>query len=204
MAEQLFPSLLEIFAGPVVLEEKVQAGRHVQVNACTGQLLRPAQGGDQHSLGGEHGLVQVDLPVHQPPGHEEFFDRINPFFLHHQLALVHGQHLDDAVVADHAFVDAGEVAVAVEVVHPVHVELAGDELMEEFFGVLVFKNIDCQREGAAEFFVELFHKEPGEFFMGNVDEGMLQGMRKRPVPDVVQQYGDAGSRSLFIRNSHPF
>ena len=50
------------------------------------------------------------------------------------------EHLDDSCRADVSFCDASEERVASQIVQTVHVELAGDELMEKALGVLVLEN----------------------------------------------------------------
>jgi hypothetical protein len=74
--------------------------------------------------------VQVYLPVHQPACYYEFFYWMYSFFLYHQLIVAYGKHLEYAVVADNAFWYTGIKAVPVQVVHPVHVQLAADELVQ--------------------------------------------------------------------------
>ena len=86
--------------------------------------------------------MEINLPVHQPPRYQEFFDRIDRFFFHHELAFMYRQHFEDAVVADDTFGDTGKEAVAGEVIHSVHVELTRYQGMEIGFGVLVRKDPD--------------------------------------------------------------
>ena len=169
-----------------------------------GEFFCPLEGFHHHLFGPQNRFVEIDLPVHQPPGDEEFFNGINALFLHHQFPIVYGEHFDDAVIPDDPLVDPGEKTVPVEVVHAVHVQLAGDELVEEFFWVFVFENTDGEGELPAKFLVQPFHEKEGDFFMVDIDEGMLQSVRKGAMPDVMEQNGDGNSLGLLLRNVHSF
>lgn len=158
--------------------------------AGAAEIARALEDEDEHLLGGHHRFVEVDLPVHDPPAGEEAFDGVDAFLLDDQAVVGHVEHLDDAVVADDAFADAGEVAVAVEVVHPVHIELAGDQLVEEVFFVFAFEDADGEVEPALEFVVEALHEVERKFFVVGFDQGVFQGVGEGAVSDVVEQDGN--------------
>ncbi|MNI60252.1 hypothetical protein D3C73_1154480 [compost metagenome] len=63
--------------------------------------------------------MQVNLPVHQPAGNQEFFDRVNTFFFNYQVIIVNVKHFNNAVEADYPFAYTGKEAVAVQIIHPV-------------------------------------------------------------------------------------
>ena len=86
--------------------------------------------------------MQIDLPVHQSPGHQEFFNRVDAFLLYHQFVVYDCEHFDDAFAADFTFRNAAVKTVPSEVVHAVHVELRRDQLVQKFLGVVVVENRD--------------------------------------------------------------
>ena len=149
--------------------------------------------------------MEVHLPVHQSPGHQEFFDGIDAFFLHHQGITLHGQHLQDPVVADGSFDHAGEETVAGEVVHPIHVQLSAHELVQEALRVGVAEDVDRRLQFTIAFRVQFFHDQQGDGFVAHFrDHDALQGMGERAVADVVQEDGDAGALFLFRTDVHAF
>ena len=82
--------------------------------------------------------------------------------------------ISDTVGADDALAHASEVAVAAEVVEPVHIELARDELVEEMLGVLVSEDGDGGVELAVQLLVEAFEKDVGDGFVVDVNDGVFQ------------------------------
>src|SRR5690606_30073059 len=117
------------------------------------------------ALGGHGGLVQIDLPVHQPSGVEEVFNTVNAFLFHYQLVFVHGEHQDNAVNTDVAFLHAGEKTIAVEVVQPVDVQLAGHQLIEELARIAVAKYSQGKVKRAVKLRVQSRHHQIGDAFM---------------------------------------
>ena len=93
-------------------------------------------------LGSDGSLVQINLPVHQAACHKEFLHRVDTLHLYHQFVIAYVQHLKQAFAGHTSFLYAGEETVTAEIVHAVHVQLAGNELVEEMFRVLVLEDRD--------------------------------------------------------------
>lgn len=143
--------------------------------------------------------MQVHLHVHEAPGHDVVFDRVDAFFLDHDAAVVHAQGFDDAVDADGAFEHAGVEAVALDVIEAVGIELGGDELMQEGLGVLIGENLNGGFEPAIELSVELLHEGEGHHLMVEIGhEGVLEGVRKRAVTNIVQKDGGKYALNFLI------
>lgn len=96
-----------------------------------GQLPKLVDDLPGHAFSGNGGLVQVDLPIHDPARHEEFFDAVQAFFLDDQAVIHDFQHPNDAVMADNPFRYACIKAVPGKIVEPVKIELAADQLVKE-------------------------------------------------------------------------
>ncbi len=95
-----------------------------------------------------------------------FSDRINPFFFHHQLSVVNGQHFYDAVIADHALGNAGIKAVPVQVIHPVYIQLARSPAGAGTFMVPVVKDIQRQAQRPVHFPVQVLHQPRPDLLVG--------------------------------------
>src|SRR5690606_5429427 len=109
-----------------------------------GQVAGTAYPIDQHALDTNGCLMQIHLPVHQPPCAEEIFNTVDPFLLHHQLVVADIQHRHDTIYPDGSFLDACKEGIATQVVEPVHIELARYQGMKEFPWIAVPENLQGQ------------------------------------------------------------
>jgi len=157
-------------------------------------LSHALEDGPQQLIAGQHRLVQVHLPVHEPPRDQEVFDRVDAFRLdcHFRvgtaLQRTHAHRLDEPLHADFALRHACVKRVAPQVVEPVHVELAGDELVEEGTLVGPIEDFDRLVQRAVESLVQVEKEHPAHPLVVEVgDELVLQRVRVRPVADVVQE-----------------
>ena len=117
----------------------------------------------------------------------------------HQCIVDNVEHLDDACRSYVALGDASEERVASQIVQAVHVELTGDELMEEVLGILILEDADGERELSAEVMVHLFHHHQRDVFVRDAaDKRVFQYMRERPVSDVVHQDGSFNSLGFAV------
>ncbi len=89
----------------VVLFKKKSKIGVATCRSCTvcNKLLGSLNDLHQRFFGAQHGLVQINLPVHKPPGHQKFFNAVNAFFFYHEVAIVHRKHFQNAVVPDNPF-----------------------------------------------------------------------------------------------------
>ena len=182
---------------------------------------RACEGAPQNVVGRQDGLVEVDLPVHQAPRQQNVLHGVGALRLDHDAACraararVHAQRLEDAVDAHDALGDAGVERVAPEVVQAVHVELARHEVPEERPPVGPVEDGQRDRERAAalgaarpaQAAVEARHEGAAHGLVvvrrGAVARGhelVLQRVRERPVPDVVQER--RGERALDLVGGH--
>ena len=112
--------------------------------ARLGQLACSVEGPQQYLLIAYCRLVQIDLPIHESTSGQEILDGVDAFCLDYQTVVADVEHFDDTGGADVAFGDTCEEGVAAQIVQTVHVQLAGDELMENLVGVFVLENADGQ------------------------------------------------------------
>ena len=102
---------------------------------------------------------------------------------------MHVQHLYYARTADVALVDTCKETVAPQVVEPVHVELAADELVQVVLGVFVLEYLDGQVKLVAQLMVYLSHHHQRYLFVGYaLEQCVFKHMAERAVPYVVHQY----------------
>jgi len=160
------------------------------------ELSCAAQDGEEELVGGDDGLVHIDLPVHEPSRDDEFLDAVDALLVDDELVVVDVEHRDDAVSADDAFADACEEAVTSEVVETIHVELAGDELVEEMLVVGVAEDVDSEVELSVG--VHALHEEVGEVLVMSADDDMLGGVREGAVTDVVQEDGELCALAFVV------
>ena len=160
--------------------------------------------------------MQIHLPVHQPPCHQEFLDGIDTFDLHDQPVIPHIQHFQQTLARHTPFLYAREERVAAEIVHAVHIQLAADQLMEEMLRVLVFEDSYCHVQRfrplctsyirpsyMGQVFIDPLHHEQRDVFVGDaVHERMLQHVGERPVPYIMQQDRYHRGCSFFLRYLH--
>ena len=94
------------------------------------QIISPPKYLDQHLFSTYHGLVQVNLPVHDPPAHNEFLQNRSLFF-YDQLIVDHIHHFNKPVISYYPFMYAREVAVSNEIIQPVNVQLTAYQMVQE-------------------------------------------------------------------------
>ena len=159
----------------------------------------------QHVLGTEHGPVQIHLPVHQAPRHDELLDGINGLLFDAELTVDDVEHLDDAFAADFPFGHPAVKTVTRQVVQTIHVELAADQLMQERLGVVVVEDFNGKVQGAAHLVVQASHDEGADVFvMHALDDAVLQGVAEGTVTHVVQEDGQTCRLCLLFRDGNPF
>lgn len=73
--------------------------------------------------------MQIDLPVHQSAGDEELLDGVDTFSFEDKFIVNYVHHFDQSGRGYVSFGHAAEERVPTEVIHAVHIELAGDELV---------------------------------------------------------------------------
>src|SRR5690625_75682 len=77
--------------------------------------------------------------------------------------------------------------------------------MEKSFVIFIFKNLNSQLEPAIQITVQLLHDERRNVLMRHpVGKDVFQRMRKRSMPDIVQQNGKTSSRFFFSGNFNTF
>ena len=134
----------------------------------------------QHVLGAQHGAVQVHLPVHQATRHDELLDGVDGLLFDAELAVHNVQHLQDALAAHLALGDAAVEAVPGEVVQAVHVELAADQLVKEWLGMVVVEDLNGQIQGAAHLVVQAAHDQGADVFVVHaLHNAVLQGVAEQ-------------------------
>ena len=101
--------------------------------------------------------MQIDLPVHQSAGGEVVLQRIDTLLIDHEFIIHHIEHLDDACRTDITLSDARIERVAPQVVETVHIQLAGDELVEEVLRIVALEDRDGQIQLSVQVAVDLFH-----------------------------------------------
>ncbi len=147
----------------------------------------------EHRLGDAGGVVAVHCRGHQRPGDEQALGGLDVALREDEFPVDEGEFPDQPLVVDGAVGDAGVVGVPDEVVHPVHVEFARDELAElAVAGHEVGHRVGVQpviREDAGDRprlqqFVHVVVPLPGVA----VDDG-LDVVAERRVAHVVQEGG---------------
>ena len=150
--------------------------------------------------------MHIDLPIHQATADDELLNAVDTFDLHHQAVIAHVEHFQQSLAGNASFLHAREERVAAEIIHPVHVQLARDQLVQEMLRVLVLEDCDGYIQGFSvlggllfcKIFVDaLHHQERYILVCHAIDDGMLEDMREGSVSDIVQEdrYHRAG---LFL------
>ena len=88
--------------------------------------------------------MHIHLPIHEAAADDELLDAVDALFVDDKFVVVDVEHGDDAVGAYDALADTGEEAVASQIVETVHVELRGDQLVEEMLMILVGEDGDSR------------------------------------------------------------
>ncbi len=166
--------------------------------------LCAAQDAPEQLVAGQHGLVEVGLPVHEPAGDEEVLDGVDALRLDHDLRVgparegMHAHGLEQALDPHLPLRHAGVEGVAPEVVEPIHVELARDQLVEEGAVVRVVEHGEGQVERTVHALVEVGQEDPAHVLVRKVlDELVFEGVGEGAVPHVVQQgHGQGGGLLL--------
>ena len=103
--------------------------------------------------------MQVYLPVHQTARSKIVLDRIDTVRFYDKRIVHNIQHLDDSCRPDVPFCHAREKTVTSQIVKSVHIELAGDELMEERLGVVVLEDADGEVQCPVHLLVDTVHHQ---------------------------------------------
>ena len=96
----------EVIGGNMVVEEIVKCRRAKELFALLREFFRACEYLYQMLFGSHGGLVQINLPVHQPPCHEELLHRVDTFLLNHQSVVHHVQHLQQSLARHAPFLHA--------------------------------------------------------------------------------------------------
>ena len=94
-----------------------------QGDAFAGEVFCTLEDVNKHKFCAEHGLVHVDLPVHEASCYQEFLNAVDALCIDHELIVFHVEHGEQAFGIDTAFGDSRIEGVAAQVVQAVHVEL---------------------------------------------------------------------------------
>ena len=155
--------------------------------------------------------MEIDLPVHQPACDKEFLYGVDSFDLHDEAVVPYVEHLQEPFARHTPLLHTREEGVAAEVVHPVHVQLAGDELVEEMLVVLILEDRNRHVERSlfvarlAEVGVDTLHHKERYIFVGNaIDEGVFEDMGERSVADVMEEDRNHSGSCFFVRYFNPF
>src|SRR5580692_6212453 len=147
--------------------------------------------------------MEIDLPVHEPARYQEFFDRIDRFFFHHEIAFINRQHFQDTVITDDSLRDPGEKTIAGEVVHSVHIQLTGYQRVKIRLWVFVHKDPDRRLQPATELLVESLHNGQRQLLViDTADQYVLQRMGIRPMSDIVKQDRHFYAQLLLLIDLH--
>ena len=177
-------------------EEEVVVGVDRAEGTPFDKCTDATKNGQKESIGGDDGLVEVDLPIHEAARDDEFLDAVDALLVDDKFVVGDIEHVDDAVGADDALADAGEEAVAGEVVEAVDIELRRDELMEEMFVVGVVEDGDSGVELMAVVVVDALHKLFGEGLMLDIGDDTFGCMGEGAMSDVVKESGEADGEGL--------
>ena len=102
----------------------------------------------------------------------------------------HIEHLDDTSRTNVTFRHSCIERITTKIVEPVHIELTGDQLVQEVLRVLTLEDRNSQVQLPVEMTVDFFHHQQRDLLMRNiVDEGIFQDMREGTVTDIVHQDG---------------
>ena len=182
----------------IVAEEIAESWRGEECLSLTDEELGALEHVDEHLLISYGGLVKVNLPIHQTAGGEVVLERVDTFLLYDEAVVNHVEHLDDACRSDVALGNSCEERVASQVVETVHIELAGDELMQESLGVVVLEDSDGHSQPVVQVVIDaLHHHQRNVLVRDAVNERILEDVRERSVPDVVHE--DSRLHSLRLR-----
>ena len=187
----------------MTFEERQEGGVSIELDPLAQQMACTRQNAVEHIVGSYHRLVEIDLPVHEPSRDDELLDGIDAFFVDNEHVVLDVEHIDDALGADNTLADAGEEAVARQVVEPVHIELRGDELVQEMARIGVVENLYGCLQAATEFGVESAHKKSRQVLVVHIAEHLLGGVREGSVPYIVQQDGELHAQRLVVAYRHP-
>lgn len=144
--------------------------------------------------------MQIDLPVHQSAGDEELLDGVDAFGFEDKFIVDDVHHFYQSGGGYVSFGHAAEERVPAEVVHAVHIELAGNELVQEPPRILIFE--DPYRKVRSR---DSLHHQQGYLFVGyTLNEGMLEYMGERSVSEIMEQDGNHSSLSLLVGDSYSF
>ncbi len=144
--------------------------------------------------------MQIDLPVHQSAGDEELLDGVDAFGFKDKFIVNYVHHFYQSGGGYVSLGHAAEERVSAEVVHTVHVELAGDELVQEPARILIFE--DPYREVGSG---DSLHHQQGYLFVGyTLNEGMFEYVRERSVSKVMEQDSDGSGLSFLVGDSYAF
>ena len=117
------------------------------------------QNRNQQSIGSNYRLMQIHLPIHQSPGNQKFLYAINALFFHHQIAILHIQHMYQSIHAHNPLTHPGIKTVAHQIIQPIHIQLTGNQLMQKRFLVIIaLKNIDRQTQSTAKLDIHPLHQ----------------------------------------------
>ena len=149
--------------------------------------------------------MQIYLPVHQTARGEKVLNGIDAFGFYHQMVVLYIEHLDDTCRTYISLRDPCIEAVATKVVEAVHIQLPADQLMKETFGIFVLEYLDGECELPVHLFVDTFHEHQGNVFVRYaLDNGILQYVRERTMPDVVHQDGCLYGFSFTVEDEIAF
>ena len=169
-------------------------------------FAHPPESGAQEPVPRDDGFVQVDLPVHQPPGNDIIFDGVDALGLDDDTGIrtallrMHPHGFDDAIYAHISLYDTRIKRIAPQEVQAVHIQLAGNELVKKRTFVRTVEYLQRQVQGALEAFIERNHELPAHVFMTiTVNKGMFQYMGERTVSDVVQHRSRLCGNGFFGR-----
>lgn len=144
--------------------------------------------------------MQIDLPVHQSAGDEELLDGVDTFGFKDEFIVNYVHHFDQSGRGYVSFGHAAEERVAAEVVHAVHIELAGNELVQEPPRILIFEDPYCEVGSG-----DSLHHQQGYLFVGyTLNEGMLKYVGERSVSKIVEQDSNHSGLSFLVGDSDPF
>ena len=195
----------EHFARDVIIQEVAQCGRYIQFLALACQLLGAGERACEHLLTHHRGLVQIHLPVHQATGGEEVLNGIDTLRLHHQVVILHIEHLDDASRANVTLSHSRIETIAAQVVETVHIELTAHKLMQEALLILILVYAYGKIETSTQLMIHPLHQHQRNLFvMYARSDGILKHMREGSVPHIVQQDSNLHRLGLVIGNLHSF
>ena len=123
------------------------------------QILGTPQTKHQHHFRHMHRLMQIHLPVHQAAGNYELFNGVDRLHIRHQFVIAHVQHFNDTFRTDNPFGHTRKKTVSGQIVQPVNIQLAGNQLVQKPFWIHVLKNPDGQGQTPFILTVQRIHEE---------------------------------------------